>query len=114
MVYRVPVRQGENPIPVGVVSKNYRLVDRHHVLRTIEEILADLEIESSALEVRGEWTVHGERTRFSLVFPPDERFSIKLGDQDQMRFRIEVFNSVEASLPPNGGCWLASPCVTTA
>src|SRR5438270_8513555 len=41
MVYRVALRQGENSIPVGVVSKNYRLVDHHHVLRTVQDVLAD-------------------------------------------------------------------------
>jgi hypothetical protein len=97
MIYRVPARQGEGPVPVGVVSKNYRLVDHHHVLRTIDEVLADLGIESSLLQVRGEWTVNGERARFSLIFPSDDRFSVKLGERDEMRFRIEVFNSVEGS-----------------
>jgi hypothetical protein len=97
MVYRVPARQGEGPVPVGVVSKNYRLVDHHHVLRTIDEVLADLGIESARLKVRGEWTVNGERARFSLIFPSDDRFSVKLGDRDEMRFRIEIFNSVDGS-----------------
>ena len=97
MVYRVPTRQGENPVPVGVVSKNYRLVDHHQVLRTIEEVLGDFDINVSELQVRGEWTVHGERARFSLILPSDDRFSVALGDQDEMRFRIEVFNSVEGS-----------------
>jgi hypothetical protein len=32
-----------------------------------------------------------------LVLPFDDRFSVKLGDRDEMRFRIEVFNSVEGS-----------------
>src|SRR2546427_7469486 len=31
MIYRVATRKGEKPIPVGVVSKNYRLVDHHQV-----------------------------------------------------------------------------------
>lgn len=97
MIYRVPARQGESPLPVGVVSKNYRLVDHHHVLRTIEEVLADCDIDPAKIEVWAEWTVHGERARFSLIFPSGERFSVKLGDQDEMRFRIEVFNSVEGS-----------------
>jgi hypothetical protein len=97
MVYRVPTRQGESPVPVGVVSKNYRLVDHHQVLRTIEEVLADFDIDVSELQVCGEWTVHGERARFSLILPSDDRFSVALGDRDEMRFRIEVFNSVEGS-----------------
>jgi hypothetical protein len=97
MVYRVPGRQGESPVPVGVVSKNYRLVDHHLVLRTIDEVLADVGIESSALRVRAEWTINGERAHFSLVFPSDNRFSVKLGERDEIRFRIEIFNSVEGS-----------------
>jgi hypothetical protein len=97
MIYRVPSRQAECPIPVGVVSKNYRLVDHHHVLRTIDEVLADLGIDSSELLVRGEWTVNGERAHFSLIFPSSDRFSVILREGDEMRFRIEIFNSVEGS-----------------
>src|ERR1017187_10567008 len=78
MIYRVPSRQGEGPVPVGVVSKNYRLVDHHHVLRTIDEVLADLGVDSSMLQVRGEWTVNGERAHFSLIFPSSDRFSVIL------------------------------------
>lgn len=97
MVYRMQSRQGEQPVPIGVVSKNYRLVDHHHVLRTVEEVLAESEIDTAELDVQGEWTVHGERARFSLILPSDDRFSIALSEEDEMRFRIEVFNSVEGS-----------------
>ena len=97
MVYQVPTRQGENPVPVGIVSKNYRLVDHHQLLRTIQEVLDDFGIESSQLQVLGEWTTHGERARFSLIFPAKDRFNVILADGDEMRFRIEVFNSVEGS-----------------
>ncbi len=31
MIYRLPVRQGDRPVPLGVVSKNYRLVDHHQI-----------------------------------------------------------------------------------
>jgi hypothetical protein len=41
MVYRLALRQGDRPIPVGVVSKNYRLVDHHQLLRTIQDALTD-------------------------------------------------------------------------
>ena len=41
MVYKLPSRQGEDCIPVGVVSKNYRLIDHHHLLRTVQEVLLD-------------------------------------------------------------------------
>jgi len=97
MIYQMPVCKGGNPVPVGVVSKNYRLVDHHHVLRTIEEVLADFGIDPAKIEVGAEWTAYGERARFSLIFPSEDRFSVNLGDRDEMRFRIEVFNSVEGS-----------------
>lgn len=97
MVYRLPVRQGENPVPVGVVSKNYRLVDHHQVLRTIEEVLADCDIDPAKIRVRAEWTANGERARLSLIFPSEDRFIVKLRDTDEMRFRIEILNSVEGS-----------------
>lgn len=98
MVYRLATRQGERPIPVGVVSKNYRLVDHHQLLGTIQQALVDNELDLEALQVRGQWTVHGERAHFSILFPPEERFAMDVDSKDdQMRFRIEVFNSVDGS-----------------
>lgn len=97
MVYRVPFRQGETPIPVGVVSKNYRLVDHHQLLGTVEDALADNGVKPADVKVRGEWTSHGERARFSVIFPPEGRFRMQLASNDEMRFRVEIFNSVEGS-----------------
>lgn len=97
MVYRVAARQGENSVPVGIVSKNYRLVDHHHVLRTVLDVLTESQIKLADVRVRAEWTVHGERARFSLILPAEDRFSIRLTESDEMRFRIEIFNSVEGS-----------------
>jgi hypothetical protein len=99
MVYRMPTRPNEKSIPVGVVSKNYRLVDHHQVLRIVRDVLVDNEIDPAGISARADWTIHGERARFSLVFPPEDRFKMLLhsATDDQMRFRIEVFNSVEGS-----------------
>jgi len=97
MVYRVASKQGQDSIPVGVVSKNYRLVDHHHALRTVQDVLAENQIDLSEVWVRGEWTIHGERARFSLILPAEDRFKMQLGSGDDMRFRIEIFNSVEGS-----------------
>jgi hypothetical protein len=97
MVYKVASRQGETSIPVGVVSKNYRLVDHHHVVRTVLDVLANNGINVAEVQVRGEWTVNGERARFSLIFPQGERFGIQLSTTDELRFRVEIFNSVDGS-----------------
>ena len=53
MVYRVPSRQSESPVPVGVVSNNYRLVDHHHVFRGMADVVADFGINLSDLRVCG-------------------------------------------------------------
>jgi hypothetical protein len=98
MVYRVPVRQGERPVPVGVVSKNYRMLDHHQILRTIQQSMATRELDLENVRVVAEWTIHGERAHFSIIFPPEEHFTFgTLGNEDEMRFRIEVFNSVDGS-----------------
>ena len=98
MVYRLPIRQGERPVPVGVVSKNYRLLDHHQILRTIQQSMANRKLDLENVRVIGEWTIHGERAHFSIIFPPEEHFTVgTVGNEDEMRFRIEVFNSVDGS-----------------
>jgi hypothetical protein len=98
MVYRLPIRQSERPVPVGVVSKNYRLLDHHQILRTIQQSMATRKLDLKDVRVIAEWTIHGERAHFSIIFPPEEHFTVgTVGNEDEMRFRIEVFNSVDGS-----------------
>jgi len=98
MVYRLPIRQSERPIPVGVVSKNYRLVDHHQILRSIQQSLASRGLDLEKFRVVAEWTTHGERAHFSVIFPPDEHFTMgTFENRSEMRFRIEIFNSVDGS-----------------
>lgn len=96
-VYKIACRKGECSIPVGVVSKNYRLIDHYQVLRTVQDVLSDNRINSTETLVRGEWTVNGERAHFSVILPSEERFTKQLDTDDEMRFRIEIFNSVEGT-----------------
>ena len=98
MVYRMAFRQGEKAIPIGVVSKNYRLVDHQQVLNTVEQALIANQIAVDQVQVTASWTVHGERAHFSFLFPDEPRFVHEAhGKDDQMRFRVEVFNSVDGS-----------------
>ena len=98
MVYRMATRQGERSIPIGVVSKNYRLVDHQQVLSTVEQALIASRIAVDQVQVSANWTVHGERAHFSFLFPDEPRFVQEaFGGGDQMRFRVEVFNSVDGS-----------------
>jgi len=112
VVYKVATRQGENPIPVGVVSKNYRLVDHHQLLRTVEQALVGNGLDLRAFLIRAHLTLHGERAHFSILFPREQRFTMPVDNkEDDMRFRLEVFNSVEGScrLMAVGG-WLRLVC----
>jgi hypothetical protein len=112
VVYKVATRQGEKPIPVGVVSKNYRLVDHHQLLRTVEQALVDNGLDLRAFLIRAHLTLHGERAHFSILFPREQRFTMPVDNkEDDMRFRLEVFNSVEGScrLMAVGG-WLRLVC----
>jgi len=98
VVYRMGTRQGEKTIPVGVVSKNYRLIDHQQVLTTIEQALIANNIDIKQVSVTANWTVHGERAHFSILFPDEEQFLHSVdNDGDKMRFRIEIFNSVDGS-----------------
>ena len=55
-------------------------------------------IDIEKVRVIGHWTLHGERAHFSFLFPKEERFLYQVDDdKDKMRFRIEVFNSVDGS-----------------
>ena len=98
MVYCLPVRRNERPVPVGVVSKNYRLVDHHQILRSIQQSLGSRGLELDKVKVVAEWTIHGERAHFSIILPPEPRFTVgTVENGNELRFRIELFNSVDGS-----------------
>ena len=97
MVYRMPMQQGMKAVPVGVVSKNYRLLDHHQVLRTVEDAIRDAGIRTDEIHVQAVWTTYGERAHFSLLFPAEDKYRVSYGATDELRFRIEIFNSVEGS-----------------
>lgn len=97
-VYRMGTRPGERAIPVGVVSKNYRLVDHQLLLTTVQQALFANDIDMNKVHVTANWTIHGERAHFSFFLPEEDRFlHLVDGKKDLMRFRIEAFNSVEGS-----------------
>jgi Domain of unknown function (DUF932) len=60
--------------------------------------MATRKLDLKDVRVIAEWTIHGERAHFSIIFPPEEHFTVgTVGNEDEMRFRIEVFNSVDGS-----------------
>jgi len=82
-------------IPVGVVSKDYALVQHTAVLDVASKALEKSKIDPSEVKADLTLTEYGERMALSLYLP--DRFSFDPGDGHLMAMRLECFNSVDAS-----------------
>lgn len=94
-IVRLPCENDRSIVPVGVVSKDYALVQHTAVLDVASTALEESEIDPS--EVRADLTLteYGERMALSLYLP--ERYSFDPGDGHLLAMRLECFNSVDAS-----------------
>lgn len=94
-IVRLPFGGDQTFIPVGVVSKDYSLVQHHAVLDIATAALSAVKIAPG--NVRAELTIteYGERMALSLYLPDEYRFDP--GDGDPMALRLECFNSVDGS-----------------
>ncbi|MFB3880979.1 MAG: DUF932 domain-containing protein [Armatimonadota bacterium] len=97
VIVREPLRLGEAPIPVGIVSKQYALVQHRDLLnaagRALKRIGADLEGVCADLEI----TEYGGRMLVHLRLP--EKYDFNPGDGEQMTLRLACINSVDRSMP---------------
>jgi hypothetical protein len=96
-IVRKPIQETEVRVPVGVVSRNYRLVQHKEVIQAIAATLAESGIDAANLYADVSLTTYGERMALSVYLPDEERFRFQLGANDGMRLRIECFNSVDRS-----------------
>lgn len=95
VIVRMPLKLGDAEIPVGIVSKQYTLI-QHSIL--FDETLAAIKragVDPSEIMARLELTAFGERMRIGLLLP--ERFDLDLKD-DKMGLQLECFNSVDGSM----------------
>ena len=91
-------REGEEEMPVGVVSKQYQLIQHRQVLDNALEGLKKSGIDPDELSCELRITEFGERMALNLLFPSDDRYSFHVnGDDDTMRLRLQCFNSVDGS-----------------
>ena len=98
-VVRQPLKEEEKPMPVGVVSRKYRLVQHRDVLRIALEAMANTGIDPDEVTASAKLTEHGERMALSLLFPDDKDYSVHLDDKgDAMRLRVQCYNSVDGSM----------------
>lgn len=88
---------GERPVPVGIVSKSYVLVQHKTVLDIVLGAFKNCGIDATKVPAVLEITEHGERMHLLVQFPDDERYMFGIGKDDKMALRFECFNSVEGS-----------------
>jgi hypothetical protein len=73
--------------------------------------MADRKLDLENVRVIGEWTFHGKRAHFSIIFPPEEHFVVgSVGDDDEMRFRSQFNEGLRGRQPDNQ---LLAPSVTS-
>jgi len=99
VVYRKPTADADLPLPVGVVSRKYRLVQHAKVLEVAVNALNKAGVNTDDLQVQLRITENGERMSLGLLFPDDQRYSVSLkGNGDTMRLRLQCLNSVDGSV----------------
>jgi hypothetical protein len=94
-VVRLPANEGEHPIPVGVVSPSYTLLQHAALGEAIIRGLRDLDLFYDRLRCELEITPLGEW--MSLRFHLDDSFSLTPPDGYPLALTIEATNTVEGS-----------------
>ena len=82
-------------IPIGTVSKEYRLVPHIQVFDTALKALEENNIDPSQTKAEVLLTEYGERMHLSIYLP--HLYDFDPGDGHPMAMRLECFNSVEGS-----------------
>ena len=67
------------------------------MLDIAREALVRAHIDLCAIDAELTITQNGERVRISLEFPDEEEFRFRVAPEDDMRLRLECFNSVDGS-----------------
>ncbi len=95
LIVRCPVRDDEDFIPVGVVSKEYTLVQHTAIFDIAVQALKAANIEPDVVKAELRITEYGERMELSIYLP--KQYNIDPGDGHEMALRIECLNSVDGS-----------------
>ncbi len=87
--------QKDGFIPIGVVSKDYALVQHSKVFEIAKKAIEDSGVDTCAVRSELRITEYGERMHLSCFLP--DKYSFDPGDGNKMALRLELFNSVEGS-----------------
>ena len=94
-VVRKPLGPTERPMPVGLVSKTYSLVQHRAIGGRCMEVLKRARIDTSDLRCEVGVSELGEWMNFRIYFPDAYSFTPK--DGHKLDLRLEAFNSVDGS-----------------
>ena len=98
VIVRLPTDEDPTEVPVGLVSRNYQLIQHHEILQRAASVLASYGVDLTKVTVNLDLTVHGERMTLGLVFPKDSEYTYAVGRDDVMALYLEFINSVDGSL----------------
>ena len=86
----------EPPVPAGVVSKKYTLVQHTELLNVALAALA-VHINTQSLLAGLTLTEYGNRMHFTIILPDD--YTYVIGNDDKMALRLERFNFMDGTVP---------------
>jgi uncharacterized protein DUF932 len=96
-VVRKPCAADERPVPVGVVSNTYTLVQHEEVAGKCFDGIQRAGIDVSALRCELGLTPLGEWMNLRVYFPETYRYKVRRQVGDVMDLRLECFNSVDGT-----------------
>lgn len=95
VIVRAPIESDSHFVPVGVVSKEYALIQHHAVVDVVLRALEATDISAGDVNAHLQITEYGERMALSVFLP--KRYSFDPGDGHPMALRLECLNSVDGS-----------------
>ena len=95
LIVRAPIGADVDFVPVGVVSKEYKLLQHLDVVDVVVKALEVSSIAPRDVTAHLEITEYGERMSLGLLLPM--RYAFDPGDGHRMALRLECLNSVEGS-----------------
>ena len=95
IIVRAPIGADSDFVPVGVVSKEYALVQHHAVVDVVLRALEVSDISPADVNANLQITECGERMALSVFLPT--RYAFDPGDGNPMALRLECLNSVDGS-----------------
>lgn len=98
-IVRQPLEQEKSsvyPIPVGIVSGKYKLLQHHQIIDEVVRTLQESGFDTSSLNAQMDLTALGERMRLQVVLP--EQYHLTLDADDAIALRLICTNSVDGSV----------------